>query len=100
MTLARAIGLAALLTTTLPGLAHASGYSTLEPAEADPDVVITAIIGNQVLLRADGRLLTLWQGDYVRYRGQLYRLRTEGDKMVLIPLEGQPLKILTVDQEG
>jgi hypothetical protein len=60
--LARAIGLAALLTNTTPALADASGYSTLEPAVAGPDVAITASLGNQILLRADGRLLALWQG--------------------------------------
>ncbi|WP_200342909.1 hypothetical protein [Rhodovibrio sodomensis] len=47
MNLARAIGLAALLTTATPAFADASGYSTLEPAVADPDVVITGIIGRK-----------------------------------------------------
>ena len=62
MNLARAICLAALLTNATPALAYASGYGTLEPAVAGPDVAITACLGNQILLRADGRLLALWQG--------------------------------------
>ena len=100
MRLARTLGLTTLLAVSSAPVTLASGYSSLKPAVADPEVVITAIIGNQVLLRADGRLLTLWQQTYLRRRDQLFRLRSEDDKMVLTPLEGQPLKILTVNQEG
>jgi hypothetical protein len=62
MNLARAIGPAALLTIATPAFAEVSGYSTFEPAVAGLDVAIIEILGNQILLRADGRLLALWQG--------------------------------------
>lgn len=100
MNLARAFCLAALLTNATPALADAAGYSTLEPAVAGPDVAITAVSRQPNLAACRWQAFGPLSENYVRSGGQLYRRGTEDDKMVRISLEGQPLKILTVDQEG